>query len=48
MNYENTARVINDDIFDLINQCFDEERSSLNNESRLNFFDTYNNYCFNR
>ena len=44
MNYENTARVINDDIFDLINQCFDEESSSLNNESRLNFFDTYNNY----
>ena len=44
MNYENKARVINDDIFDLINQCFDEERSSLNNESRLNFFDTYNNY----
>ena len=44
MNYENTTRVINDDIFDLINQCFDEERSSLNNESRLNFFDTYNNY----
>ena len=38
MNYENTARVINDDIFDLINQCFDEERSSRNNESRLNFF----------
>ena len=36
MNYENTARVINDDIFDLINQCFDEERSSRNNESRLN------------
>ena len=44
MNYENTARVINDDIFDLINQCFEEERSSRNNESRLNFFDTYNNY----
>ena len=44
MNYENTARVINDDIFDLINQCFDDERSSRNNESRLNFFDTYNNY----
>ena len=44
MNYENTARVINDDIFDLINQCFDEERSSQNIESRLNFFDTYNNY----
>lgn len=44
MNYENTARVINDDIFDLINQCFDDERSSRNNECRLNFFDTYNNY----
>ncbi len=44
MNYENNARVINDDIFDLINQCFDEERSSRNNESRLNFFDTYKNY----
>ena len=44
MNYENSARVINDDIFDLINQCFDEERSSRNNESRLNFFDTYKNY----
>ena len=44
MNYENTAHVINDDIFDLTNQCFDEERSSGNIESRLNFFDTYNNY----
>ena len=44
MNYENKARVINDDIFDLINRCFDEERSSQNNESRLNFFDTYSNY----
>ena len=44
MNYENTARVINDDIFDLINQCFEEERSNRNNESRLNFFNTYNNY----
>ena len=44
MNYENTARVINDDLFDLINRCFDEERSSRNNEARLNFFDTYNNY----
>lgn len=44
MNYENTARVINDDIFDFINQCFEEERSGQNNESRLNFFDTYNNY----
>ncbi len=44
MNYEKNARVINDDIFDLIEQCFDEERSSQNNESRLNFFDTYMNY----
>ncbi|ALT69259.1 MnmC family methyltransferase [Methanobrevibacter millerae] len=44
MNYENTARVINDDIFDFINQCFEEERSGRNNESRLNFFDTYNDY----
>ncbi|SDA62837.1 MnmC family methyltransferase [Methanobrevibacter millerae] len=44
MDYEKNARVINDDIFDLINRCFDEERSSRNNESRLNFFDTYNNY----
>ena len=44
MNYENNARVINDDIFDLINQCFDEERSSRNNESRLNFFFFFFNY----
>jgi tRNA U34 5-methylaminomethyl-2-thiouridine-forming methyltransferase MnmC len=44
MNYEENARVIGDNIFDLINQCFDDERSSRNNESRLNFFDTYKNY----
>ena len=44
MNYENNARIINDDIFDLINQYFDEERSGRNNKSRINFFDTYNNY----
>ena len=44
MNYENSARIINDDIFDLINECFAQERSSRNNESRLNFFDTYNDY----
>ena len=44
MSYEDNARIINDDIFDLINQCFDEERSSRNNESRLNFFDSYSNY----
>ena len=44
MSYEDNARIINDDIFDLINQCFDEERSGRNNESRLNFFDTYSDY----
>lgn len=44
MNYENSARIINDDIFDLINECFAQEKSSRNNESRLNFFDTYNDY----
>ena len=44
MSYEDNARIINDDIFDLINQCFDEERSSRNNESRLNFFDSYKDY----
>ena len=44
MNYEDDARIINDDIFDLVNSCFDEERSTRNNEGRLNFFDTYNDY----
>lgn len=44
MNYENSARIINDDIFDLVNECFDQERSTRNNESRLNFFDTYKDY----
>ena len=44
MTYENSARIINDDIFDLINECFAQEKSSRNNESRLNFFDTYNDY----
>ena len=44
MSYENNARVINDDIFDLVNQCFSQERSSRNIEGRVNFFDTYNNY----
>ena len=44
MSYENDARIINDDIFDLINSCFDEERSSRNNEGRVNFFNTYNEY----
>ena len=44
MSYENNARIINDDIFDLINDIFAEEKSGRNNESRLNFFDTYKNY----
>ena len=44
MSYENNARVINDDIFDLVNECFSQERSSRNIEGRVNFFDTYNNY----
>ena len=44
MSYENSARIINDDIFDLVNECFNQEKSSRNNESRINFFDTYNDY----
>ncbi len=44
MSYENNARVISDDIFDLVNQCFSQERSGRNIEGRVNFFDTYNNY----
>ena len=44
MSYENSARIINDDIFDLINECFAQEKSSRNIESRLNFFDTYSDY----
>ncbi len=44
MSYENDARIISDDVFDLINRCFDEERSGRNIESRLNFFDTYKDY----
>ena len=44
MSYENNARIINDDIFDLVNECFSQEKSTRNIESRLNFFDTYNNY----
>ena len=44
MSYENSARIISDDVFDLVNECFNQERSSRNNESRLNFFDTYNDY----
>ncbi len=44
MTYENSARIISDDVFDLVNECFAQEKSSRNNESRLNFFDTYNDY----
>ncbi|WP_405264709.1 MnmC family methyltransferase [Methanobrevibacter sp.] len=44
MSYENSARIINDDIFDLVNETFSQEKSSRNNEWRLNFFDSYNNY----
>jgi tRNA U34 5-methylaminomethyl-2-thiouridine-forming methyltransferase MnmC len=44
MSYENDARIINDDIFDLVNEVFSLERSSRNNEYRVNFFDTYNDY----
>lgn len=44
MSYENDARIINDDIFDLINETFAQEKSSQNNEYRLNFFNSYKNY----
>ena len=44
MSYENSARIINDDIFDLVNETFAQEKSTRNNEYRLNFFDTYNDY----
>ena len=44
MSYENKARIINDDIFDLVNECFSQEKSSRNIEGRVNFFDTYNDY----
>ena len=44
MSYENNARIINDDIFDLVNECFSQERTTRNNESRINFFDTYKDY----
>ena len=44
MSYEDNARIINDDIFDLVNSCFKLEKSTQNNEGRVNFFDTYKNY----
>ena len=44
MSYEDDARIISDDIFELVNECFRQERSTRNIESRVNFFDTYNDY----
>ena len=44
MSYEDNARIINDDICDLVNSCFELEKSTQNNEGRVNFFDTYKNY----
>lgn len=44
MSYENDARIISDDVFDLVNECFAQERSGRNIEGRVNFFNTYNNY----
>ena len=44
MSYENSARVISDDIFDLINEYFSQEKSTRNIESRVDFFNTYNDY----
>lgn len=44
MSYENNARVISDDIFDLVNEYFSQEKSTQNIESRTDFFNTYNNY----
>ena len=44
MSYEDNARIISDDIFDLINSCFDEERSGRNINGRVDFFNTYNDY----
>ena len=44
MSYENYARIISDDVFDLVNRCFDDERSGRNIEGRINFFDTYKDY----
>lgn len=44
MSYEDNARIISDDIFELVNECFRQEKSTRNNESRVNFFDTYKDY----
>lgn len=44
MTYEENAIVIDDTVFDLINECFANERSTLNSKGRVDFFNTYNNY----
>ena len=44
MSYEDSARIISDDIFELVNECFRQEKSTRNLEGRVNFFDTYNDY----
>ncbi|MBE6496138.1 MAG: SAM-dependent methyltransferase [Methanobrevibacter thaueri] len=44
MSYEDSARIISDDIFELVNECFRQEKSTGNIEGRVNFFDTYNEY----
>jgi len=44
MSYESNARIINDDIFEIVNETFALEKSSRNIESRVNFFNTYKNY----
>ena len=48
-DYGNGNDITLDEIFDLINECFSNERSTLNSKGRVNFFNTYNNYfvfCF--
>ena len=44
MSYEDDARIISDDIYNLVNGYFAEERSGRNIESRCDFFDTYRDY----
>lgn len=44
MSYEDSARIISDDIFELVNECFRQEKSTGNMEGRVNFFDTFNEY----
>ena len=39
MSYEKNARVINDDIFDLINSCFEKERNSRSKSAKVRIFE---------